>query len=197
MNRNGNRLSRRMFLGGACAAALGARASVARAHNVAGAVVPAVAPPPVSLTLDDGSAADLATLLAGKLTALQLMFTSCRGVCPIQGALFSSTAKRLGERVAAAQLVSVSIDPDRDDPKALRAWLDKMGPSPRWRAARPEGKSLDPFVDFLRSRAKGPDSHTAQVYFFDRRGLMVLRSVDFPPATEIVRVLEELEKKAT
>jgi protein SCO1/2 len=184
-----------MFLGGLAAAAVGALPSVARAHNVAGAVVPPVAPPAVPLLLDDGAATDLARVLAGRLTAVQLMFTSCRGLCPIQGALFASTAKRLGDRVPDAQLLSISIDPERDDPKALRAWLDHMGQSPRWRAARPDPKALDPLVDFLRSRAKGPDSHTAQAYFFDRRGLLVMRSVDFPPAQEVVRVLEELEKR--
>jgi protein SCO1/2 len=184
-----------MLLGGACAAAIGALPAVAWAHNVAGAVVPPAAPPQVPLLLDDGTATDLARLLAGRLSAVQLMFTSCRGLCPIQGALFGSAAKHLGDRVHDAQLLSISIDPERDDPKALRAWLDHMGANGRWRAARPDPKSLDPLVDFLRSRAKGPDSHTAQVYFFDRRGLLVMRSVDFPPATEVVRVIEELEKR--
>jgi protein SCO1/2 len=190
-----NGLSRRGFLAGAFATAAVAFAPRAHAHNTAGAVVPPVAPPAVPLTLDDGKATDLARVLAGHITALQLMFTSCHGLCPIQGALFGQATKRLGDRVPDAQFLSLSIDPERDDPHALRAWLDHMNASPRWRGARPDPKALDALVDFLRSRSKGPDSHTAQVYFFDRRGQLVLRSVDFPPAVEIVRVIDELDKR--
>jgi protein SCO1/2 len=196
-DRSVNALSRRSLLVGAaaCAAAVGALARPAWAHNVAGLVVPPAPPPPVALTMDDGKATDLAHALAGRVSAVQLMFTSCRGLCPIQGALFGTAGKRLGDRIADAQFLSISIDPQTDDPKALRAWLDHMNASARWRAARPEAKQLDPLVDFLRSRSKGPDSHTAQVYFFDRKGQLVMRSVDFPPATEIVRVLEDIDKK--
>jgi protein SCO1/2 len=47
-------------------------------------------------------------------------------------------------------------------------------------------------MDFLKARANGPDRHTGQVYYFDRKGQLALRSVDFPPAQEVVRALEEL-----
>jgi hypothetical protein len=49
----------------------------------------------------------------------------------------------------------------------------------------------------LKSKSAAPDPHTAQVYYFDRKGRLVLRSVDFPPAPEIVRLLEELATKVT
>lgn len=163
-----------------------------RAHSNAGRVLPRALPPAMRLTLQDGKQTSLQRLVAGRITALQLVFTRCRATCPIQGALFAAAAKQLAANLPEAQLLSVSIDPANDDPATLQAWLARHGPSPRWRAARPDAKGVEAFLDFLKARANGPDRHTGQVYFFDREGQLALRSVDFPPAQEVVRALEEL-----
>jgi protein SCO1/2 len=188
-------LSRRTFLAGLVASASLARMGSALAHSSAGVVEPASAPPNLDLTLDAGTATRMQKVLAGKVTALQLMFTSCSATCPIQGALFAQAARQLGDRIPDAQWISLSIDPTRDSIKALHAWLERHGAHPRWHAARPELRELDRFVDFLKARSEGADRHTAQVYFFNRRGQLAMRSVDFPPASELVRVLEALSKQ--
>ena len=69
--------TRRSFLVGCGAALIWSRSAAVRAHNNAGVVTPPVAPPPVALDLHDGSHSTLAKLLRGKVTALQMMFTSC------------------------------------------------------------------------------------------------------------------------
>jgi protein SCO1/2 len=190
-NRQLTHPSRRRFLMGLGAASFGISLP-SSAHNDAGAVSPPLAPPALSLDLHDGSSSSLQALLSGRVSAVQLMFTSCQATCPIQGALFADAAKRLGERLQPAQLLSISIDPERDSPAVLRDWLKRFGGSPRWRAARPQKAQLENLVGFLKSKNPAPDPHTAQVYFFDRKGLLVLRSVDFPPGKEVVRVLEQL-----
>jgi protein SCO1 len=188
--------TRRALLRGSIAAMLGAVAPPAHAHNHAGAVDPPLPAPAIPLALQDGSSADLRTVLAGKTTALQLMFTSCRATCPIQGSLFAKGAKELGDAVKEAQWLSVSIDPARDDPAALRGWIERFGAHPRWLAARPAAKEVDTLVGFLKSKTPGPDPHTAQVYFFNTRGELALRSVDFPPVPEMVRLLKALAARA-
>ena len=187
--------TRRSFLAGSVATLLWSRSALVRAHSNAGVVAPAVAPPQVDLDLADGRSTTLGKLLHGRVTALQMMFTSCRATCPIQGAVFAQAAKALGDTLEAAQWLSISIDPARDDPKALAAWMERFGKHPRWHAARPKPAQLTALVDFLKSAAPGPDRHTAQVYFFDRKGRLTLRSVDFPPSTELTRVLGELAKR--
>ena len=184
---------RRALLTGATALAVTALAPSARAHNSAGVVTPPEPPPPLELTFHDGTDSTLQAALAGRATALQLMFTSCRATCPLQGALFAEAAQKLGERSKLAQLLSVSIDPGQDTPAALTAWLKRFGPlALRWRAARPRKDQLEAVVNFLKSKTSGPDPHTAQVYYFDRQGWLVLRSVDFPPAAAIVQTLTQL-----
>ena len=189
-------LGRRTFVAGLLASAVLGRVGPVRAHSNAGVVEPALAPPNLDLTLDSGTSTRLQKVLLGKVTALQLMFTSCSATCPIQGAVFAQAAKQLGDRVADAQWISLSIDPARDSIKALHGWLERYGAHPRWRAARPEARELQRFVDFLKARSDGADRHTAQVYFFNRRAQLAMRSVDFPPAAELVRVLEDLSKQA-
>ena len=144
------------------------------------------------LTLHDAQRSSLQKLVLGRVTALQLVFTRCRATCPIQGALFAAAAKQLDQRLPEAQLLSISIDPANDDPATLSAWLERHGKSARWRAGSPNAEDIASFMDFLKARANGPDRHTGQVYYFDRKGQLALRSVDFPPAHEVVRALDEL-----
>lgn len=188
-------LSRRAWLSAAVATAFSAREPAAHAHDN-GEVTPPQPAPSVTLTLDDDSASSLQSLLTGHVSAVQLMFTSCQATCPLQGALFASVAKNLGERLPAARLLSVSIDPGQDTPAALREWLKRFGPSPRWRAARPEKSQLDGLVEFLKSKKAGADPHTAQAFFFNRKSELVLRSVEFPKAAEVARILEAIAKRS-
>ena len=189
-------LSRRQVLSGAVAAFVGGGSARGHAHNSAGRVEPPETPPDLRLTLEDQRPCRLRERLAGRVTAVQMMFTSCQATCPIQGAIFSQSAHQLGDQAGDAQWLSLSIDPATDDPAALRAWLGRFGAHPRWHAGRPDARDLDPFLDFLKARAAGADRHTAQVYFFDRGGRLAMRSVDFPPVGELVRVMKALDGRA-
>lgn len=170
----------------------------ALAHNAAGAVAPPAPVPSVRCRTHDGHTLPLHGLLQGKTTALQLMFTGCSATCPIQGALFADVQQRLDARTPARadlQLLSISIDPLADDPRALAGWLRRFGAGTRWRAASPDIRDLDRWLDFLQGRQTGADQHTAQAYLFDRWGRLALRSVDFPPAGEITRLLDALSAR--
>lgn len=193
MNATRSTLSRRALLAlAALTLAAGSGAHPAAAHSDAGRVLPRALPPNLRLTLHDKRELGLQPLTRGRVTAVQLVFTRCRATCPIQGALFAAAAQQLDRSLPEAQLLSISIDPTHDDPAALSAWLERHGKSARWSAARTEPAEIERFMDFLKARAKGPDRHTGQVYYFDRKGQLALRSVDFPPAQEVVRALGEL-----
>lgn len=163
-------------------------AAVARAHNDPGRVQPPLPAPPLALVRHDGQRTTLPRLLTGRSTALQLMFTGCSATCPIQGALFGAAQQHLPD-AGSEQLVSVSIDPLNDDEKAMRGWLQRYGAGKQWTGATPKIMEVDQWFAFLRARNAGVDRHTAQVYFFNRRAELVLRSIDFPTPTEVVRLL--------
>ena len=91
------------------------------------------------------------------------------------------------------RLLSVSIDPLSDDAPTLARWLGRFGAQPaRWSAAAPAVRDVDLLLDFLRGRAVGADRHTAQAYLFDRQGRLAFRTVDMPPGSELVRLMQEL-----
>ena len=140
----------------------------------------------------DGSLRDIVDRLRGHATAVQLMFTTCSAVCPIQGALFAAVAEQL--RGAEMQLLSLSIDPLNDDPRALAAWLVRFGAGPTWQAAAPRVADVDRLFGLLAGRAAGPDRHSTQVYLFDRRARLVYRTPELPKAAHVVEMLQTVAR---
>lgn len=156
-------------------------------HARFGRVDPPLTAPALPLGRADGSRTDLQRELSGRVTAVQLMFTGCSAVCPIQGALFAEVARRLPG--PDCRLLSLSVDPLGDDAPALQAWLARFGSPKGWQAAVPKGRDVDRLLGFLDGRAEGVDRHTGQVYLFDRRGRLVFRTADLPPPGHVVEVL--------
>lgn len=81
--------------------------------------------PGVSFTDESGSAAQLADY-KGNFTLLFFGFTNCPDVCPLTLSLLSQVRKDIASR--APQLVPrvlfVSVDPNRDTPERIAAYLD-------------------------------------------------------------------------
>ncbi|WP_232540291.1 SCO family protein [Azohydromonas aeria] len=188
---------RRRLLLAALAGLAGAAApraqTAATAHDSLGPVRPPVAVPDWPLVDETGRPFPLRAHLSGRVTALQLVFTGCSAACPIQGALFAAVAPRLREiQGPQAQLLSLSIDALGDTPAALKAWMARFGAHPAWHAGLPRAQDVDAVLDFLRGRARGADRHTAQVYLFDRRARLAWRTVEMPPAAQVVSLLQSL-----
>lgn len=188
---------RRQLMRGLAAGVAGATlGGVALAHQVAGRLDPPLPPPALPVRWHDGSQRRLADVLQGRVTALQMMFTTCTATCPIQGALFASVRDRLGAARPDVQLISLSLEPLVDTPKALSEWLKRHGEGRgrRWLAGSPDIRSLNAWVDFLKSAQPGPDRHTGQVYLFDQQGRLALRTVDFPAPEQVLGMLDGLAK---
>jgi protein SCO1 len=72
-------------------------------------------------------------LVAGRVVAIDFVFTSCTTICPVLGANFGQLRRLLGDRAGRdIRLISVSIDPARDTPARLRAWARRFGAGPGW-----------------------------------------------------------------
>jgi cytochrome oxidase Cu insertion factor (SCO1/SenC/PrrC family) len=72
------------------------------------------------------------TDLAGKVWIASFIFTRCNGPCPA----VTGTMARLQSDLAGRDgvvLVTISVDPDHDDPSVLREYADRFGADPeRW-----------------------------------------------------------------
>ncbi len=136
----------------------------------------------------------MAEQLAGGVTVVQLMFTGCSAVCPLQGALFASLQAALSARAMGdVRLLSLSIDPLGDSPAALRAWLKQYGADARWSAAAPAATELDRMLDFFGKRGQTTgDRHTTELHLFDRDGRLAWRTSGLPPVAEVLGALQQL-----
>ena len=132
--------------------------------------------PAFTLTDPQGRAAGSAAL-RGQVTLVFFGFTQCPDVCPttllrLRNLLASSAD------FAAVRAVMISVDGERDDPAALRAFLGNAGPAftaltgtPA--AVRPVSRGFSAM--FVKQPPAGPDGrytvdHSSQVYLVDRAG---------------------------
>jgi protein SCO1/2 len=185
--------------GGAASASTAAAASAPTAHFPFGAVRPERPIPAWKVQTHLGQATDLAALLRDRITAVQLMFTGCSAICPIQGALFAQLQHRLRQRGLPVQLLSISIDPLGDGPVALAAWLRRFDAGPGWLAVAPQVDKVQALAQLLGSGGEDPrqsdDVHSAQVFVVNRRGALFYRSPGLPSAEALADTLAQLVRQ--
>ncbi len=188
----------RAWDGGWAAAAI-AVSGFARAHDGLGPVTPPLAAPALPLLLHDGRSAGLPAVLQGHVTAVQLMFTGCSAICPVQGAVFAQLQALVGGPLPKAQLLSISIDPVADDAQALAAWRRRFGAGTAWLAAAPPVRHAQAMPTFLGGRqdrqAEG-DRHNAQVFLFDRQGRLAYRCAEFASPHSVAQAMSQLAARA-
>lgn len=177
----------------ACLLAAGALAvepALAATAWPTGWVQPRLPAPAIVLVDSDARSQPLPQRLQGQLTVVQLIYTGCGTTCPTQGRLFSYMAER--HRHRPVRWLSISIDALGDDPRRLREWQARLGAQPRWQAAVPAPQDVDRVVSFLRGGAAGGDSHTTQVFAFDRQGALAYRTGDATPVALLDELVERL-----
>lgn len=104
-------------------------------------------------------------LIKGKVVAIELMYTTCKYNCPLETARLVQVQKLLGERMGKdVFFYSITIEPDKDTPKVLKAYSKKYHVGPGWLFLT--GKEADIKLiskqlglDFL-PNPNDPDGHT-------------------------------------
>ncbi|WP_420470437.1 SCO family protein [Brevundimonas sp. FT23042] len=77
---------------------------------------------PFQLVNEEGQAVDQ-TLLNGKWSLVFFGFTYCPDFCPATLGMLEATKQQLGAEGEDLQLVFISIDPERDTPRAMKDYL--------------------------------------------------------------------------
>jgi protein SCO1/2 len=90
--------------------------------------------PNVPLVTQDGKVVRFYDdLLKGKAVAINLMYTHCSGSCPLETARMVQVQKLLGDRVGRdVFFYSITIQPERDPPKVLKAYAERFHAKPGW-----------------------------------------------------------------
>lgn len=141
---------------------------------------PPVVLPDLVLTDTDGAPFDLRRDTAGRTTLLYLGYVNCPDVCPITSAVIAHTLDNASADVRdAVQVVFVTVDPERDSPEQIRAFLDSFSPSFIGLRATPEDlETLQVTLNAPSAVAEPPDDaggylvgHASAVYVFGPDGV--------------------------
>lgn len=99
------------------------------AAPVAATVLPAPVALPAFRLVDDDGAAIGPEVFSGHWNLVFFGFTNCPDICPLTLQKLSQVQKALAEagRRPLPRVVLVSVDPERDTPERLRAYLDSFG----------------------------------------------------------------------
>ncbi len=135
-----------------------------------------VAPvPPFQLTAQDGrpfTGEDL----KGKIWIANTIFTRCQGPCPVMTARMAELNKKLAKVSDDVALVSLTVDPDYDNPTVLAEYGEKVGADPaRWKFLTGPKDQMEALVvkGLLQPLAKEPDgtpAHSTRFILVDRDG---------------------------
>ena len=99
--------------------------------------------PEITLTNQDGEDAVLASLLqSSQPVALNFIFTTCTTICPVMTATFSQMLRELGPDAEDLHMVSVSIDPEYDNPKILKQYADRYKARADWQFLTGESSQI-------------------------------------------------------
>ena len=113
----------------------------------------------------------------GKVVVVFFGFTQCPDVCPTTLAELAAARRELGADGARVQGIFVTVDPERDTPELLRAYVAAFDPSFVALRGSPEqtlaaAKSFKVFYNRVEGRTPGGYTidHTAGSYVFDAKG---------------------------
>ncbi len=127
----------------------------------------------------DGRAVDQ-SILNGRWSAVFFGYTYCPDVCPATLQALGQASKRLGAKARDLQVVFITVDPDRDTPQTMKAYIDAQAipvrtigltGSPAEVAAIAKAYSVY-YAKVGTGREYSMD-HTAVVYLMDPKGHFV------------------------
>ncbi len=189
---------------------VGSMRRVVRYIWVAALVLGACAPPTLAgtdlgasdapdFTLTDGVSGRAVTLSAqrGQVVALTFLYTTCPDVCPLTATRFRATQTELQGDASRVTFIAVSVDPDRDTPKAVQAFSAAHGLASNWYYLVGGRAQLSPVWAAYGIGVQAGSStvtHNDAVYLIDARGRerVLLHSEDL--ATDLTNDLRALLK---
>lgn len=142
--------------------------------------------------------------LQGKVWVADFIFTYCETVCPTMTANMSDLQKRLKSAGVEAELISFSVDPERDNPAALKSYLEKFDADfTNWSALT--GYEFDEIKSFVLQSFKAPIAkdgasdqviHGTSFYLVDQSGTVVARydGMENTPYEKIIKDIKALQR---
>jgi protein SCO1 len=99
-----------------------------RNYTYQGVVIDPPAPAPeITLTDQNGKEFQLSRQ-KGRIALIFFGYTNCMDVCPITLSQFKQIKTILGDQAAEVNFIFITVDPKRDNPDRIQAWLENFDP---------------------------------------------------------------------
>src|SRR5262245_10758866 len=103
-------------------------------------------------------------LIKDKIFVISFFYTSCTQICPLATARLSELQSILGDAMGRdIFFYSISIDPENDTPKRLKAYAEAMQAGPGWLFLTGIPEDIKAIRDKLGDRAKALNEHRNEV----------------------------------
>lgn len=153
--------------------------------------------PAFTLTNQDGKRVSLPDL-RGKLLVLTFLYTNCTDVCPVLLHVLTSAERQLAENErAAVRFIGITVDPKRDTPRRLKAYMKERGLEPaRWQlltgTIAEATRAASDYGVVVRPAPRGDFVHNSVFIVIDAQGRE--RAEFHGMATPPAAIVEELRK---
>lgn len=178
--------------------ALVAGAALAGPQLKAGVFEPPRAAPELALPAANATPFRLADY-RGKVVVLAFGYTHCQAVCPVTLAMLAQAWQQLGADAARAQVVFVSVDPERDSVQQMARYVKRfdarfvgLSGSPAQVAAVMQAYGVSAERHPVGSSGDYVIGHSSSIYLIDRQGRLRALQPFGRPAADIVHDVRAL-----
>jgi protein SCO1 len=106
--------------------------------------IQSVAIPDVVLVNHRGEKVRIKSLLeTDEPVIVDFIYATCTTICPILSAGFANLQRKFGQEIEKVNLVSISIDPENDTPKAMGEYMERYQAKPGWDFLSGSRKDVD------------------------------------------------------
>jgi len=200
-------MAARSIVIGIAGAALGLAAAVALLPQVRERLLPSVGQQVSgkalvggAFTLTDSSGKHVTDQdYRGKYTLVFFGFTSCPDICPAGLQLMSGALEKLGSKAQRITPIFISVDPQRDTPEKLAAYVKNFDPRLVGLTGTPDeiaavAKAYKVYYAKVPNKERPGDytmDHTSIIYVMDPKGEFVTH---FTPSTSVDEMAARLDK---
>jgi cytochrome oxidase Cu insertion factor (SCO1/SenC/PrrC family) len=132
-------------------------------------------------------------LMAGKTVVIDVMFTTCSGVCPILSRNLERVQEALGDRVGRdVHLISISVDPETDTPARLKEYAARYKAGPGWYFLTGPKADVDAALRKLGQWVANPQAHQNLILIGNDRTGLWKKAFGLADPTEILTVVESV-----
>lgn len=131
------------------------------------------------LTAQNGETIQVNASHKGQVSAVFFGYTQCPDICPTTLGKMKIVMDKLGADADKVRVVFITVDPERDTPEVLKAYMAAFNPSFIGAYTDPENtkKMAKQFQVVYEKEGAGPNyivNHTANLYLLDENGKTIV-----------------------